>query len=155
MDKPWYRRKRYVIPAAVIGVLVLLIALDPGPEDESEPTADTEPVESVPEPSGSEPEPPPEPEPGPDPEPEPEQRDDLVAESACRHWRNVLDDTRAGVLTDPELREKVKEVHADARHADAPEIASASEELLAAATAGDADRFRRAADRFNAACDDL
>ncbi len=54
---------------------------------------------------------------------------------ACDHFRNIMGDVRDGLLTDAELRDKLKEVHDDAViGTDAVQLASTH--LLAAATSG-------------------
>jgi len=74
------------------------------------------------------------------------------ANVACRHYRNVMSDLNAGLLTDAELRSKVQEVYDDANVADEQSIRTAARELLASATAGDPDRFNAARGRMGSAC---
>lgn len=54
---------------------------------------------------------------------------------ACRHFRNIAGDAAEGILTDAELREKLKEVDDNASIA-TPEVAAAARDMLAAATSG-------------------
>jgi archaellum component FlaC len=71
----------------------------------------------------------------------------------CRHYRNVIDDFTQGILTTPELREKIKEVNETAARAEEDDIAQAGNDLLVAVTADDADAFLTAVDAMDAACE--
>jgi hypothetical protein len=55
---------------------------------------------------------------------------------ACDHFRNVAYDAGHGLLTIPELRNKVKEVYDDAIIA-TPEVQVAARNMLASVTSGD------------------
>lgn len=70
---------------------------------------------------------------------------------ACDHFRNIAADVSAGVLTDAELRDKLKEVYDNASIA-TPEVREAAREMLAALTAGDVDAFSVAISDMDAAC---
>jgi hypothetical protein len=59
------------------------------------------------------------------------------ANLACRHWRNVIEDGAAGILTPAEAREKIKEVWDDAQVADEEPIRTAARNLLASVTQGE------------------
>lgn len=91
-----------------------------------------------------------------DPEPsadEPAQdQPDAGARLACSHWRNVVADLQAGILSPGEVREKARELHDDARLSDEPGIAEHSEAMLRAATADEGEAFMSAAEDFTAAC---
>lgn len=89
----------------------------------------------------------------PEPEPEPEESEaDASAKLACGHWRNVAADASKGLLTDAELREKVKEVYDDAWVSEEPGIASGAEALLRAVTMNDGDALVAAMGEFTTAC---
>lgn len=78
--------------------------------------------------------------------------DDAAARAACRHWSNVASDATRGLLTDAELREKIREVYDSGRVSDDSGIALGSERLLASVTSGTVADFAAAADAFGAAC---
>jgi hypothetical protein len=81
-------------------------------------------------------------------EPEP----DASAKLACRHFRNVMGDLE--ILSTPELRTKVQEIHDNARVSEEPGVAPAAREMLAAATADDGERFLQAVGEMHGACAD-
>ena len=60
---------------------------------------------------------------------------DNIAGLACDHFRNASGDAAAGLLTDSELRDKMKEVYDDSFGA-GDAIHSAAQELLAEITSG-------------------
>lgn len=138
---PVWKRK------TAIGAAVLLVAAiaagatgdqpDPGPQTEStvaEPTVAATATAPAPEPTAAEP------------------TDDPANDQsrlACGHFRNVAGD--ADVLTDAELRDKLKEVHDDAVIA-TDRVRLASRRMLSAVTAGNVDEFRAAVDEMDAAC---
>ena len=70
---------------------------------------------------------------------------------ACNHFRNVLGDVQDGVLTDTELREKLKEVESNASIA-SPGVQTAARQLLAAATSGSSEEISAAGGKLLAAC---
>lgn len=78
--------------------------------------------------------------------------EDILAESACEKFRIVADDVRAGVLTDSELRERLKDIYDEGRFADNKEIADASERMLAAVTTGTEAEGATAVEDMDAAC---
>lgn len=69
----------------------------------------------------------------------------------CELFRSVAGDVNAGILTDAELRDKLKEVNERAVLG-TEEIQAAAVELLAASTAGDVPGIRAGFARMNAAC---
>lgn len=69
---------------------------------------------------------------------------------ACTHFRNIAGD--AELMTDTEIRSKMKEVHDDASIA-TPQVQSASRDALAAITSGNTENFRAAIQRLDSACD--
>jgi hypothetical protein len=77
---------------------------------------------------------------------------DPSAQLACRHFRNVIGD--ATVLTDDELRGKIKEVHDTGRVSEEPGVAEHSRAMLEAATAGDGEAFMVAAGDMSESCAD-
>lgn len=70
---------------------------------------------------------------------------------ACEHFRNVMGDVRDGVLTDAELRKKLKEVHGNASIGTA-QVQDAAREMLAAITQDDSDSLIEATKQMDAAC---
>jgi hypothetical protein len=78
---------------------------------------------------------------------------DASATFACRHFRNVISD--ADVLTDAELREKIKEVEKDANVSQNDGIPEHGRGMLAAITANDVEAFGAEAAAFAQACADL
>jgi hypothetical protein len=77
---------------------------------------------------------------------------DASAKLACRHFRNVMGDLE--ILSTPELRTKVQEIHDNARVSEEPGVAPAAREMLAAATADDGERFLQAVGEMHGACAD-
>jgi hypothetical protein len=77
---------------------------------------------------------------------------DASAQLACSHFFNVARDASAGILTEAELREKLKEVNDDARVSDVSGVRNAAQAMLAAATSGDADSFTDAVTAMGDAC---
>lgn len=72
---------------------------------------------------------------------------------ACDHFRNMAADVSDGVLTDSEIREKLKEVDENASIA-TPEVQEAARGMLSAITAGDYKALGRETRRMDAACQD-
>ena len=70
---------------------------------------------------------------------------------ACNHFRNVARDVGRGVLTDVELRKKLKEVDDDAVIA-TPQVRSAATAMLAAMTTGTASDLLEAIGEMDSAC---
>lgn len=77
---------------------------------------------------------------------------DASASLACTHFRNVAADYSEGLLTVPELRTKLQEVHSDASVSTNPGIAEGARDMLAAITRQDLDAFNPAVRRFGDAC---
>ena len=80
---------------------------------------------------------------------------DAGAQLGCDHFRNVMGDASKGLLTDAELRTKIKEVYSDAYISASPDIATTATAMLAADTAGDVGAFTTALKAFGAACSAL
>jgi hypothetical protein len=72
---------------------------------------------------------------------------------ACRHFRNVIGDL--DVLSDAELREKIKEVETDANVSENANIREHGRAMLAALTANDAGAFMEDAKAFAQVCSEL
>jgi uncharacterized membrane protein len=70
---------------------------------------------------------------------------------ACDHFRNTARDIVDGLLTDAEMREKLKEIHDNAAIG-TPEVQNAARGMLAAATAGDVGKLGREVGRMSRAC---
>jgi hypothetical protein len=79
---------------------------------------------------------------------------DASAELACSHFRNVSGDAADGLLTDAELRDKLKEVHEDAQVSEEPGVADSARRMLAAATSGDTAELELAITAMDQACSD-
>ena len=77
---------------------------------------------------------------------------DAGAQLSCDHFRNVASDISKGLLTDAEMRTKIKEVYNDAWISTSPNIASSATAMLSADTAGDATALKTAFSDFGAAC---
>ena len=77
----------------------------------------------------------------------------VSASLACDHFRNVAGDASDGLLTDAELREKLKEVYDNSIGA-APEITAAARDMLAAITSGTNQEFTRSIRAMGKACAD-
>jgi hypothetical protein len=86
---------------------------------------------------------------------------DAGAEAACRHFGNVANDARAGILSNDEFRQKVKEIYDDASVSEDALIRDEARAMLAAATdaaAGEsssAERFGWHAEAFLKSCQRL
>jgi hypothetical protein len=81
--------------------------------------------------------------------------EDAAAELACGHFRNIANDAGAGILSDAEFRDKMKEVYETASVSEDAEIRSNARELLAAVTQEDVNRFSTAVAGFASACSRL
>lgn len=77
---------------------------------------------------------------------------DASAQLACTHFRNIVDDASAGILTDAEIRDKLKEVYDKAYVSSTRGIADGARELLAGITTGTTSDFETALDSFSSAC---
>jgi hypothetical protein len=82
-----------------------------------------------------------------------EREPDASARAACQHFRNVMDDVAAGILTDAELREKAREVRNMASGSEEPGLAQAGTRLLAGMTTGTTEDLLKAAGDFDRECD--
>jgi energy-converting hydrogenase Eha subunit E len=80
---------------------------------------------------------------------------DAGAQLGCDHFRNVMSDVAAGLLTDSELRTKIKQVYESAYVSTNTGIAPAATVMLAAVTAGDTNGLNSAIKDFGTACTDL
>lgn len=83
---------------------------------------------------------------------------DAGAEAACRQFGNVAHDADAGILTDTELRQKLKEVYDNASVSNDGELRHAAERMLADVTPGSAAPaalFEQDAQAFVDACQRL
>lgn len=70
---------------------------------------------------------------------------------ACDHFRNIASDVSQGLMTDAEMREKLKEVH-DNSSIGTPKVQRAATAMLAAATSGDYGQLGNAVTRMGNAC---
>jgi pyruvate/2-oxoglutarate dehydrogenase complex dihydrolipoamide acyltransferase (E2) component len=125
---------------AIVGIVVLFGAL----------AGDDEPEPRQAQPAGrDQKEDPPPPTSAPAPSPPTTQGPDRDSGLACRHFRNIVGD--ADVLSDAEIREKLKEVHDDANIA-TPAVQTAAREALAAVTSGTTEEFGAAIRSLSEAC---
>ncbi len=79
-------------------------------------------------------------------------KSDASAQFACRDFVNAVTETQKGLLTEGELREKIKGVYANARLADDLTIRSAAEAMLREITAGTTEGGIQAFESFAKAC---
>lgn len=77
---------------------------------------------------------------------------DAAARNACTHWWNVRADMFAGILTDDEIRTKVREVYDSASLSDERAVRDNARTLLAAATSRDLVTFQESVDALTEAC---
>jgi|GEM_PF-2635934 len=77
---------------------------------------------------------------------------DAGASLGCDHFRNITSDAAKGLLTDAELRDKLKQVYSDAEVSSNSGISSGATEMLSAITSGDTTAFTTAINDFSAAC---
>lgn len=77
---------------------------------------------------------------------------DAGAQLACEHFRGVVHDASAGILTPSEERTKIKEVYDSAKVSADAGIADGAQAMLAAITTGDGSTFGSAGDAFLNAC---
>jgi len=75
---------------------------------------------------------------------------DALGRQACYNAYKLGQD--ADLLTDVEIRERVKDIYDDARYSGVPGLAPSARRLLAAATAVDVDDFAAAVSDFANAC---
>lgn len=79
--------------------------------------------------------------------------DDSAVKVSCRHFRNIAGD--ASMLTDAELREKLKEVQQSASVAESDELRAAAQEMVVEITRGTTSEFEDAVSRFGSECSRL
>jgi hypothetical protein len=70
---------------------------------------------------------------------------------ACDHFENVAQDVRDGVLTAPEVREKLKQID-DSAGAAPDDVKAAARAMLSAITQGDAAALTSAGTQMDTAC---
>lgn len=78
--------------------------------------------------------------------------EDAGAILACDHFRNIMHDVASGILTDAELRDKMKQVNTDAQVATTDRIAPQALAMLGDVTQGDNTAFLADAVAFSDAC---
>ncbi len=78
---------------------------------------------------------------------------DASAQLACTHFRNVMGDV--DVLTVPELRAKLREVHETASVSEWEAVRTGARRMLAAVTRDDAEGLLDAAKGFSRVCKEL
>ena len=77
---------------------------------------------------------------------------DAGAQLSCEHFRNVVRDAAAGILTPAEERTKIQEVYDSARASSDAGIADNAQAMLASITTGDGSNFGNAGKAFLNAC---
>ena len=77
---------------------------------------------------------------------------DAGAQLACEHFRNVVKDAGAGILTLAEERTKIQEFYDSAKVSSNAGISDNAQAMLATITSGDGLTFRSAGDSFLSAC---
>lgn len=75
------------------------------------------------------------------------------AGAACEHFHNVASDFSDGIMTQEELREKLREVDSAAAASDDTQVKSAAREMFAAVTSGTEEEFNDAVRSMSSACD--
>jgi hypothetical protein len=70
---------------------------------------------------------------------------------ACDHFRNIVDDVASGVLTNTEIRTKLKEVDDNASIA-TPQVQAAARAMLIGITQNDDESFAAGVRAMNSAC---
>jgi hypothetical protein len=80
------------------------------------------------------------------------EKGDAGAQLACPHFRSVMRDFTAHILTLDEFRGKLKEVNDNAKLSSEPGIAPNSQAMLAAVTQVDDPALSAAVSRFGDAC---
>lgn len=80
---------------------------------------------------------------------------DATAQAACTHFKNATHDLTSGLLTMPDYREKLKEVHRSASASDLRGLESAARGVLASITFSDTDQLETAARQMFRLCSDV
>ncbi|CAB5238961.1 unannotated protein [freshwater metagenome] len=75
-----------------------------------------------------------------------------LGSKACSAFQKTLKELDAGILTDTELREKIKDVYSDAQLSDEPVLTQSVTTLLAAVTMSDVDGFNLAVEDVSSVC---
>jgi hypothetical protein len=81
--------------------------------------------------------------------------EDTLGLDSCTHFYNVFRDSLDGLLTDSELREKLKEVRSNGQYADSLLIRRATKDMVAAATRLDVAALTEAYELMFEACGEL
>lgn len=159
VKKPWWKRPWGIALIAFLALAVLgsLVDGDEGEVEVATAATDEATEEAEPTPTPT-PTPTPEPtsEPAPETETEPtEPSPDAGAVLACQHFLNVRSDILAGILSTDEIREKLQEVHSNARISDEPGLEAAATAMLAAATRDDGEAFLEPFGEMGRLCADV
>lgn len=80
---------------------------------------------------------------------------DGSADLACGHFRDIMRDVSDGILTDAELRTKIREVYNTARSSENAGIAEYAKAMLSTITQGDIPGFTTVIGQFAAACNEI
>jgi hypothetical protein len=83
-----------------------------------------------------------------------QQGPDASAQVACADFRSAMRDVQQGILTDEELRDKVKEIDREASVSTQAGLASAGRAMLREVTTGTGEGFVLAAKLFDQSCDE-
>jgi hypothetical protein len=79
---------------------------------------------------------------------------DATAQLTCDDYRKLVNDAKAGVITDTEIRPRVTAIFERGRYSAEPSIAQASTRLMRAISR-DVDDFTASSDAMTAACTDI
>jgi hypothetical protein len=78
---------------------------------------------------------------------------DASTRVSCEHFRNIMSDVAQGILSDAELRDKIKEVNESASVSERADIRAGGVAMLRAMTTGTTEDLLTAAGEFDTACD--
>jgi len=151
--RPWFKKKRFILPLAAVALMIIAgslssppptvttaVSATTAPAVASTPAAKAAAAKPVPKPAKVAPVAPAKP------------TADPSADLSCTHFRNVMSDVSAGILTTTELRGKLQEVNDTASVSLDPGIAENAQAMLAASTADNGTAFLTAVAAFSAAC---
>ena len=80
---------------------------------------------------------------------------DILAEKACGQYRQLTIDSSKGILTNAEVRDRLKAIYSSGKYADDQVIATQSASMLATDTQNDSAGFKSALNLFDAECTKL
>jgi len=77
---------------------------------------------------------------------------DGSTQMACSRFASTAEDAADGVITEAELRDRIKDVESAASNSEVDGVADAARSMLSAITQNDTDSYLSAVDEFVAAC---